>query len=278
MSERGVSRRAVLAGAGGAVVALAGAAWLVEEDVLPGRTRAYELLGLNGDGAPMPTAAPGPRVDGSFVSRARGGVEVGWSVSYPPGSRPGSALPVVLMLHGANGDHTTAFTSLGVDRFQAIVTADGVTPFAVVTADGDDTYWRPQPDGTDSSRMLVDELLPLLGRRGLDTTVVAAGGWSMGGYGALRLAAEQPLPLRAAAAMSPALHPGDGVTDHPELLAGVPLRIDCGHGDPFYPRVHDFVDALDPAPQGGFGAGGHDADYWRTVVPDQLRFLAGHLT
>jgi len=275
--ERGVSRRAVVGAACGALAAIAGAGWLVEEDVLPGRSRAYELLGLNGDGAPMPDVAPGRRVDGAFVSQARGGVEVGWSVSYPPGARPGAGMPVVLMLHGANGDHTTAFTSLGADRFQAMLTGDGVPPFAIAAADGGNGYWRPQPDGSDSSAMLVEEFLPLLERRGLDTARVSACGWSMGGYGALRLAGEKLLPLRAVAVMSPALNPGDGVLDHPERLAGVPLRIDCGRGDPFYPHVHDFVDALDPAPESSFGAGGHDAEYWRTVVPAQLRFLADHL-
>ena len=154
---------------------------------------------------------------------------------------------------------------------------DGVPPYAIATADGGDTYYRPQPDGTDSSRMLVDELLPRLGRLGLDTGTLAVSGWSMGGYGALRLAGQSLLPVRAVGAMSPALHPGDGIMDHPELLSDVPLRIDCGHGDPFYPNVHDFVGSLDPAPVSSFGAGAHTPDYWRTVVPAQLRFLAARL-
>jgi S-formylglutathione hydrolase FrmB len=275
--ERGLSRRSLLAGTAGALAALGGAGWLVEEDVLPGRTRAYEVLGLNGDGAPIPDVAPGAKVDGSFSSAARGGIEVGWSVVYPPGHRPGASLPVLLMLHGASGDHTTATTSLGVDRFLALVCGDGTPPFAVATADGGSSYWRPQPDGTDASRMLLDELLPLLARQGLDTRVLAAGGWSMGGYGALRLAADALLPLRAVTALSPALGPDDGVTDRPELLGEVPLRIDCGRGDPFYPHVRDFVDSLDPRPPSSFGAGGHTFEYWRTVVADQLRFVGEHL-
>ena len=246
--------------------------------MLPGRTRAYETLGLNGDGAPMPDAVPGESVSGSFTSQARGGVEVGWTVSYPPGHEPGAALPVVLVLHGASGNHATAVTSLGMDRFLAEVCDDGTPPFALAAADGGDSDWRPRPDGTDSSRMLVEELLPRLERQGLDTGVLALTGWSMGGYGALRLVAESILPARAVAVLSPALSPEDGVMDHPELLSDVPLRVDCGRGDPFYPNVHDFVGTLHPEPAGGFGPGAHTAEYWRTVVPDQLRFLGDHLS
>jgi len=260
-------------------VALTGG-FLVEEDVLPGRSRAYEALGLNGDGAPMPDVEPGPRVDGSLVSRARGDVEVGWSISYPPGHGSGDALPVALVLHGASGDHTTAVTQLGIDRFLALAVRDGVRPFAVASADGGSTYWRPQPDGTDASRMLVDEFLPLLSRRGLDTATLALTGWSMGGYGALRLVGESLVDAKAVAVMSPALTADDGVLDHPERLGEVPLRIDCGRGDPFYRVVREFVSSLadvDPPPVTTFVAGGHTRPYWRTVAPAQLRFAGERL-
>ena len=278
-AERGVSRRALLLGGGlGALGAAAGAGWLVEEDVLPGRTRAYELLGLNGEGAPMPDATPGETVDGTFTSRARGDVEVGWAISYPPGHPTDAGLPVLLVLHGASGDHGSPVSALGMDRFLALATDAGVAPFAIAAVDGGQSYWRPQPDGTDSSRMLVDEFLPLLARRGLDTATLALGGWSMGGYGALRLAGLGAVPVRAVAVLSPALSEEDGVADRPELLSEVPLRIDCGRGDPFYPNVRDFVDVLDPQPVASFGAGGHTSEYWRTVVPEQLRFVGGHLS
>lgn len=277
-AERGVTRRRLLAGALGSVGAVAGAGWLVEEDVLPGRSRAYAALGLNGDGAPMPDAEPGELVSGSFVSRARGGVEVGWLVSYPPGHAVDAALPVLLVLHGASGDHAGVTVSLGMDRFLAMTCAAGTAPFVVAAVDGGATYWRPQPDGTDSSRMLLDEFLPMLDRRGLATDRLGLSGWSMGGYGALRLVVEDAVPVRAVAVLSPAVTPGDGVMDSAELLTDVPLRIDCGRGDPFYPNVEELVDSLDPAPEGSFGAGGHSAEYWRTVVPEQLRFIGHHLS
>ena len=285
MEERGIGRRHVLLGAAGALAAIAAGGLLVEEDVLPGRSRAYAVLGLNGDGAPMPTAAPGPRVDGSFASRERNGLTTGWSISYPPGSRPGEHLPVYVVLHGASYDHTSVFDDLGLDRFLALAVRSGVPPFAIAAADGGNTYWRPAEDGSDSGRMLTEEFLPLLRRRGLDVGRLVWGGWSMGGYGALRLAGLGRPDCRAVAVSSPALTEmpsgtpaEDDVYGHPERLSGMRVRIDCGRGDPFYPHVHDFIDELDPAPAGEVGnPGGHSVGYWRSVAPAQLRFVGNAL-
>ena len=284
--EAGVTRRGVLLGGAGAVAGVAGGGWLVERDVLPGRSQAYSALGLNGQGAPVPDAEPGRLVTGSFASAARGGVQVRWAVSYPVGSSLRARLPVVLVLHGASGDSRTAFEDQALDRFRTLVVTDGVPPFVLAAVDGGDGGWRPQPDGTDPSRMLLEELLPRLADRRLDVDRVALHGWSLGGYGALRLAGLRVLPVRAVTASSPALRSvpddapeTDDVLGHPERLDGIPVRIDCGRGDPFYRVVRDFVTALadlDPPPESSFGAGGHAGPYWRTVAPAQLRF-AGEL-
>ena len=285
--EAGLSRRGVLLGAGGAVAAVAGGGWLVEEGVLAGRSQAYSVLGLNGDGAPVPTAEPGRLVTGSFRSEARGGVEVGWAVSYPVGTSLRARLPVLLVLHGASGDSRTAFEAQALDRFRTLAVEGGVAPFVLAAVDGGDGGWRPQPDGTDPSRMLLEEFLPLLADRRLDVDRVALHGWSLGGYGALRLAGLELLPVRAVTASSPALSSvprdapeADDVLGHPERLDGVPVRVDCGRGDPFYPVVRDFVAALadlDPPPESSFGPGGHTGPYWRTVAPAQLRFVGERL-
>ena len=275
----------LLAGAGG-LGAVAGAGWLVEEDLLPGRSSFYSVLGLNGDGAPVPDAEPGELVTGSFRSRARGGVEVGWAVSYPVGTSSRARLPVLLVLHGATGDSRTAFEQQALDRFRTLAVADGTPPFVLAAVDGGDGGRRAQDDGTDPSRMLVEEFVPRLADRRLDVDRVALHGWSLGGYGALRLAGLRVLPVRAVTASSPALRSvpddapeTDDVLGHPERLDGIPVRIDCGRGDPFYRVVRDFVTALadlDPPPESSFGAGGHAGPYWRTVAPAQLRF-AGEL-
>ncbi|MET0999853.1 MAG: esterase [Marmoricola sp.] len=281
MGPRRLSRRGLLlGGAGGAAAVVAGGA-LVEYDVLPGRSRAYTLLGLKSDVAPIPDVAPGPRVDGSFFSRARG-VEVGWRVAYPPGTRTDAELPVVVALHAGHGTHETVFDGgLAMDRFLALAVADGVPPFAIAAVDGADG-WRARPDGTGAGAMVVGEFLPLLAGRGLDVDRLGYLGWSMGGYGALLLGATSGPQVRAVAAASPALVKGAqerayDVWRQRDAYADIPLRIDIGRGDSFYRAVMDYEDGLPEPPAGSVTWGSHTHAYWRSVAPQQLRFLGEHL-
>jgi pimeloyl-ACP methyl ester carboxylesterase len=230
-----------------------------------------------------------------MASAAMNGVEVGWTIAYPPGHRPGDRLPVVVTLHGRGASHTTAFSVLHLDRVLADVVAGGVRSFAVASVDGGDHgYWHPRADGTDPGAMVVDEFVPLLRHRGLDTGRLGLHGWSMGGYGALLLAGRDRVPVRALAVASPALFVSAGSTPagafdsaedfesndvlaHPEWLDGVPLRVDCGRGDPFYATSRSFTSRLRQPPAGGFSAGAHTPAYWRSVAPAELRFLGRRL-
>ena len=289
----GVSRRGFLI-AGGAVVlgATAGAVG-VETGVLPGRSWAYSHLGIDGDDGSIPDVHPGRIVSGAFRSRARAGRRCRWSLAYPPGRR--GKLPVVIALHGRHMDHSSAFDDLGLDRFLAAAVEGGAAPFAIASVDGGDTYWHARDSGEDSGSMVTDEFLPLLGKHGLDVGRIGLLGWSMGGYGALLLA--QRLGTRrvfGVVAESPALwssysetSPGafDSEDDFADalvwgqqgLLHGIPVRIDCGEGDPFYGYTRTYVDGFDDAPAGGFQLGDHDVGYWRRMAPAQLDFLAQHL-
>lgn len=232
---------------------------------------------------------------GSFRSTHLGRARVVWSIAYPPGERVGAALPVVIALHGRGATHATAFSTLHLDRVLADVVAAGVAPFAVASVDGGDHgYWHRRADGTDAGAMVVEEFVPMLRRRNLDTSRLGLYGWSMGGYGALLLAGTRRLPVRAVAVASPALFstaghtpPGafDSAADYlrndvysrPGRLDGVPLRIDCGRSDPFYAATRDFVDRLGVRPAGGFGPGAHDPSYWRRVAPAELGFLGSRM-
>ena len=96
-------------------------------------------------------------------------------------------------------------TLLALLTFAAAVAA-GAPPFAIATVDGGTSYWHPRPSGDDASAMVVDELLPLLADHGLRTDDLGLMGWSMGGYGALRLAGLLgPERVRAVVAASPAI-------------------------------------------------------------------------
>ena len=233
---------------------------------------------------------PGRVVSGSFVSRHRLGAATGWSVIYP--GPHAERLPVLVALHGLGGTHRSWIDELGIDRFLAAAVAAGVPPFAIATVDGGTTYWHPRPTARTPAAMVVDEFLPLLADQGLHTERLAFHGYSMGGYGALRLAAVVGRPrVRAVAALSPALwrDPADAspagfadaaeyerytVFGHQSDLDGIAVRLDCGTDDPFYPADQAYVAGFDAArhrrrsrPER------HDAAYWTRMLPAQLAFV-----
>jgi hypothetical protein len=251
------TRRAFLLGGGAVAAGLVAAGVGVEQGVLPGRPFVQAHLGLNGEDGVIPDVEPGPVLEDSFTSAARGGVEVGWSLILPPGgdASTGVTPPLVVALHWLGGDpRALAGNELGLDRYLAQHVRDGGAPFAIAAPDGGTGYWHPH-DGDDASAMVTDELLPLLQQRGYDTTRIGLLGWSMGGYGALRLAGLRGFDATASVvASSPALwsDPDDasptGFADAHDYehytvfhdqgrLAGIPVRVDIGTGDPFYRDV-----------------------------------------
>ncbi|HEX4686968.1 MAG TPA: alpha/beta hydrolase-fold protein [Nocardioides sp.] len=288
-----LTRRTLLLGAAGAVGAVAAVGLAVDEGWLPGEYRLRRALGRTGPAGHIPDVTPGTVVSGSFVSRDRLGTEVGWSVVYP-GPRP-EPLPVMVSLHGLGCDHTTAITDLGMDRFLPAAVEAGVPPFAIATVDGGTTYWHPRPNGEDAGAMVVDDLLPRLADQGLDTDKLAFQGWSMGGYGALRLAGLVGRPMvRAVAALSAALWTNaddastSGFADAAEYrrysvmdrrhdLEGIAVRVDCGREDPFYGADRAYVDGFDREVTATFEDGAHDAAYWTRMVPAQLAFVGRRL-
>jgi S-formylglutathione hydrolase FrmB len=160
-----------------------------------------------------------------------------------------------------------------------------------VAVDGGGSYWHKRASGEDSGAMVLDELIPMLGGQGLDTSRVAFLGWSMGGYGALLLGARLgPARTAAITAVSPALWLSSGTAapgafDGPDdfaansvfglpALASIPIRIDCGNSDPFYSATKEFIAQLPHPPAGGFSPGGHDGGYWSSQLPGELTWMA----
>lgn len=287
-----ITRRSLLVGGIG-VVAAGATAEAVNLDLLPGRTTMYRVLGLNGADGTIPDVDPVPSVSGSFVSAARKGRTVGWTIAAPASDTP---LPVAVALHGYGDDHAAFFgRELGWDRFLAAHVADGGAPFAIASIDGGNRYWHPRADGDDPAAMVVDEFLPRIARRGFDTDRLALTGYSMGGFGALRLGGVLGASrVRAVSAISPALWTSaadtargafddaadfraNTVLGRQRALDGVAVRVDCGNGDGFAPAAHTYVDGFDVPPAGGFEPGAHTHGYWRRLAPQQLAFLARHL-
>ncbi|MDF0531319.1 alpha/beta hydrolase-fold protein [Tsukamurella sp. 8F] len=246
---------------------------------------------------PAPGGTPvraGVRVtSGAFTSLAAR-AEVGYSIARPARGGP---MRVVVVLHGKGGDHRAAFDGLHMDRSLQEAVDEGVPPFALASIDGGDhSYYHRRSDGTDRGAMILQEFLPLLARQGFDTSRVGFQGTSMGGYGALLLAArlgerrtavvgaEGPAIWRRAADTAAGAY--DSAQDFAandlfaliDELAPVPKRIDIGIADPFYAATTAFIDSFAPRPAHAYLPGGHDPAVWVRAMPDQLRFIGGHLS
>lgn len=282
-----LSRRSLLLGWGG--LALAGTAVVLESPPLRHAARSLvqpEPIPPH----PVPHGPVGELVSGSFASHAMART-VGWSVAYPHGSTPGTALPLLLVLHGRSNDHRDAFGSHRLGSFLSAAVRSGVPAFAVGSVDGGEhSYWHRRVSGEDPQAMILTELLPMLAARGLRTERLALGGWSMGGYGALLLAERLGrLRVAAVAVDSPALWsrwqdsaPGafDGPRDfatHDALagagsLTGIPVRVSCGTSDPFLPGVKVLLAAV-PSALDDLAPGGHTVQWWQHAAPAQLAFV-----
>lgn len=279
-------RQLLLLGAGVGASAVVGVASTDEGTQLVDR--------LNPPRGAVPDGPTGPVVRGVLQSRARGR-EVRWAVAYPPGSLPGAALPVALVLHGRSGDSGQAFGSHALHHFLADAVRTGTPPFALASIDGGDhTYWHRRADGDDPQAMLLEEFLPLLKQRGLSTEHFGLTGWSMGGYGALLLASRSPERVKAVAVDAAALwrraaatapgafdnaadFAGHDVLGQLERLQGLPLRVGCGHSDPFIATNRALVKAL-PQTEHAFPRGGHNTRCWNLLRPGDMRFLGRHLS
>jgi enterochelin esterase-like enzyme len=280
---RQLTRRAALRLGGGAVAGAAGV-WAVSALLDPTVPQASPPAPFEpAAGNALPT-----RLSGSFVSAARGGITTNWVIVRPPG--PAAALRPVIALHGRARNANTV-VDLGVEDGLAQLVQARRVPFAVVGVDGGDTYWHRRASGQDSGAMVLNELLPMLATKGLDTSRVAFMGWSMGGYGALLLGARLGAPRTAGiCAVSPALFtsytgstPGafDSYEDWARnnvfglpALESIPIRVDCGTSDGFYPATRQFVAQLRTPPSGGFSPGGHDVSFWRQQLPAELAWMA----
>jgi predicted esterase len=270
------------------------------------------------DQPPPPEAEPGILVRSSFYSahRAR---SVGYMIAYPPGVKAGASLPVCLLLHGYGADYRDPFDGLGFHRLLAgavtgavsgptptatpskgpsAVPVTKVPPFVLVSVDGGSTYWHPRP-GDDPLGMLLADLPVVLTQHGLPSQTFGAIGYSMGGFGALLAASEQPKRFAAVAASSPAvwLNYDDSHSANPTAfdsaadwhrwgdlrartssLKGIPLRIDCGASDSFTSAVETLREQLPDRSVVHIAKGCHDDAYWRSVAPAQLRLVGEALT
>lgn len=217
-------------------------------------------------------------------------------------------LPVLLLLHGVYCSHWSwARSGDAHGTLRELVSAGESAPF--VLAMPSDGMWGVGSGyldrvGEDAERWVVAEL-PSLVRRvwpQASEARVAVAGLSMGGWGALRLAARHPGRFFAASGMSPLTHV-DQVAGYAEddqrhtytstavqspalidALAGAgelpPLRITCGTDDELVLSVRELhADLVARGIDHEYAErpGGHEWDVWSSELADTLRFVTAHL-
>jgi len=169
---------------------------------------------------------------------------------------------------------------------------------AMVTVDGGRGFWNPHP-GDDAGAMVVDELVPMCRRLGLGRAPARVGimGISMGGYGAILLAERHRRLFSAVAAISPAIFEdfhvaqsmfpsafasdasfqATDVITHVSQLAGLPVLISSGQGDPFHPGVAALARVLPRSAQVHFPVGCHTRTFFAEQVMPSLLFMGSHI-
>ena len=278
MAGRIMTRRSLLAGAMGSAVGLVVVGAGVGAGVLPGRTRLKaEYHDIFGPHAHIPSAPEGRVRLEQVYSHARGRT-VDLFTAVPHGHGDGAGLPVCLILHGVTAT-ASDYQGFGLGRFLTAAVERGAPPFVLAGADGGLLYWEPDPASADNpQKMVTDEMPHWLAARGFDATRVAAWGWSMGGYGVLRLGEVRPGWLRAVAAFSPDVTHRAIVASDDGVYRTTPLGVWCGRSDPLYRDVRAFVAQLPRRPQVlSYGDGAHTRAYWDSVTLPAFAFVAGEL-
>lgn len=244
-----LKRRAFLIGGGLATLGVGGVALASGPE---GVREAYAKIVCGAIPEP-PVTAPGmlqrSRVNGRRVV-----------IGLPPDAR--GVLSVVIMLHGATGNARTPFDRYAIARHLA---ASG-GHFAVASIDD----W-PSAD-------IAGTLLPYLRECGLDIRRIGILGWSSGGAGALKLAAELgPERVSAVAATAPAVTAARAPLQE---LVDIPIWLGSGERDMWAPQTETMLKglkALGATAEGGISGGCRNTAYRRRVLPEQLAFFSRHM-
>jgi hypothetical protein len=273
-ARRGLTRRAVLAGGTGVAAVVAAAATGVRPNRRWLKDEYHHWFGPH---AHIPSAPEGVVKLEQVFSHARGRT-VDLFTAVPHGFGDGKGLPVCLILHGVSG-RPSDYQGFGLGRFLTAAVRAGAPPFVLAGADGGVLYWEPDPAGSDNpQRMVTDEMSRWMTTRGFDARRPVAWGWSMGGYGVLRLGEVRPGWLRAVAAFSPDVTHSPSVVADDGVYRTTPLGVWCGRSDPLYGDVRGFVAKLPRRPQVlSYGDGAHTRAYWDSVTLPAFAFLGGAL-
>lgn len=160
-------------------------------------------------------------------------------------------LPVVYLLHGyGGGAHDWTGGGAAEATADAVFAQPEAVPMLLVMPGVGNSWYVDSEKHGAWERALLDDLVPAIDRLYPTRPARAqrfVAGLSMGGYGALRLAAHHPQVFRAAAAFSPAIFEDvTSAADFPDFQ----LRFFAGaFGEPFDPTLFNRANAFAPLQQ-----------------------------
>ncbi len=206
----------------------------------------------------------------------------------PPGGGEGRPLLVFLHGRGAHGEESNANPAFA----KALAAQGSKAPVVVFPSGATASYWHKRRSG-DWASYVLDEVIPEAVRRfKADSTRVAIGGISMGGYGAYEIARKRRFCAVGGHSAANWLQAGDtapGAFDDAadferhdvvgiasergrKPWRGAELWLDGGSADPF--RSANAVFARRLGIRFRVWPGGHDGTYWGRHYRDYLRFYA----
>jgi enterochelin esterase-like enzyme len=216
----------------------------------------------------------------------------------PAGVAAGEKRPLLVWLHGRGGHPGDIFWE---PFFAELAQLGARAPVVVELDGGNHSYYHDRRSARWGSYVMREAIPQALARLPVDSSRVAIGGISMGGFAALDLARLNPGRFCAAGGHSPAIWtsagqtaPGafDGTADfrrhdvyayararaHP--YGDMPVWIDRGERDPFGPGDTALVSAL-RAHRANLTShvwrGAHTSAYWQAHIARYLAWYAGRL-
>ena len=242
------------------------------------------------------------------VKSALLGTRVDITLHVPAAARTQTHVPLIILLHGVYGSHWAWARSAGAHRIAADLQQRGVLPPCVLAMPsdglwGDGSGYLPHRT-QDFERWIVDEVpaaVRIAAPCVTENSPQCIAGLSMGGFGALRLAAKYPKRFVAAAGMSSITHFNEMKLFVEERLGSYTaleedrsvldtilrcrerlpeLRFDCGTEDPLLAgnrALHTALENAKIAHTYSEHAGAHSWEYWIARLPEVLAFFAGVL-
>ena len=208
-----------------------------------------------------------------------------YSIYLPAGYTDSKQYPVLYLLHGWGGDQNEWWVYDDMaDDADAMIASGEVPEMIIVTPDGQ--TWRYidnwNGNGLDYEQYFFEELMPYIETRysiRRERQSRAIGGFSMGGYGALRYGVVHHELFSYVYAMSSVIGEsgltgmGRIVTNYqPSVLPGITLE--CGDRDYFTYDNREFsaqLTQLGIAHEHIERNGGHDWEFWSACTPKMLR-------